>query len=108
MSKNKIGALIVVAATAYASLSHADSLGNYPESVATGPGKSREQVVQELQEFKRNPVLNGWKQLDGEQGAVYVGTSDSGVNRVQVQQELETFQHDRHVQARFSRLYGGA
>jgi len=108
MSKNKIGVLIIVAATAYASLSHADGMANYPESIDGGPGRTREQVVQELLEFKRNPVVNGWRQVDSEPMWIYVGTSQPGESREQVQRELETFQRDRAAQARYARTYGAS
>lgn len=41
-------------------------------------GKTRAQVVQELSDWRRDPVTSeGWKEVGGEAGWVYVGTDRS-------------------------------
>lgn len=41
-------------------------------------GKTRAQVVQELADWRRNPInSDGWKEVGGEVGWVYVGTDRS-------------------------------
>lgn len=52
-------------------------------------GKTRAQVQQELAAWRANPVTaDGWRQVGGEVGAVYVGTAASGKSRAEVIREV--------------------
>lgn len=54
-----------------------------------------EQVRAELAAWKRNPVTaDGLRQVNGDPGWVYVGTSATGMTRTQVRQELAEFRRN--------------
>ena len=51
--------------------------------------KTRAQVQQELAMWRANPVsADGWRDVGGEAGAVYVGTGASGKSRAEVIREV--------------------
>ncbi|ODV12963.1 MAG: hypothetical protein ABT20_03045 [Rubrivivax sp. SCN 70-15] len=51
--------------------------------------KTRAQVQQELAAWRANPVsADGWRDVGGEAGAVYVGTGASGKSRAEVTGEM--------------------
>jgi len=51
--------------------------------------KTRAQVQQELAAWRANPVAaDGWRDVGGEAGAVYVGTGASGKSRAEVVDEM--------------------
>ena len=51
--------------------------------------KTRAQVQQELAAWRANPVsADGWRDVGGEAGAVYVGTGASGKSRAEVTREV--------------------
>jgi len=51
--------------------------------------KTRAQVQQELAAWRANPVTaDGWRDVGGEAGAVYVGTGASGKSRAEVVDEM--------------------
>lgn len=108
MSKHVINAATFAAAAFFSSVSMAGSLTNYPEPVSIGASKTRAQVVQEMLEFRRNPVVGAWQQVDTEAGWIYVGTPGPGKARSEVRRELEAFQQDRAAHLKFYELYGGA
>ena len=108
MSKKTIHAAIYAAAAFFSSVALAGNMTDYPKSVETGPGKTSEQVAQEMLEFRSHPVVGGWRQVDSEAGWIYVGTTGPGKSREEVRRELEAFQHDRAAQARFNELYAGS
>lgn len=106
MSKKLIHFAALAAATVFSSLSMADGLADCPSMDPVGPGKTRDQVVEEMRAFKRNPVVGAWRQLDTDTGWVYVGSSAPGKSREEVRGELEAFQRDRAAQAKIIDLYG--
>lgn len=63
-----------------------ESSGSYHAMSST---KTRAQVLAELAEWRRNPVTaDGWQQIDGDVGWLYVGRSGAGASREQVSREL--------------------
>ncbi|OIQ82257.1 hypothetical protein GALL_359520 [mine drainage metagenome] len=44
---------------------------------APTPVKTRAEVLKELEDWKRNPVSAGWRQVDNDVGWVFVGTTSS-------------------------------
>lgn len=56
------------------------------------PGaKTRELVLKELTEWNRNPVTpDGWKEVSGERGWVYVGTPQTAASKPVAVKKAET------------------
>lgn len=66
-----------------------ESSGSYHAMPST---KTRAQVQAELAEWRRNPVTaDGWRQVDGDAGWLFVGRSGAGASRAQVLRELAEF-----------------
>lgn len=70
-----------------------ESSGSYHLMPST---RSVEQTKAELAAWQRNPVsADGFRQIRGDPGWIYVGTGRSERTRAQVQQEVAEFQRDK-------------
>ncbi len=57
--------------------------------------QTRVQVLAELADWRRNPVTSdGWRQVEGDGGWLYVGRSGAGASRAQVLRELADFRRN--------------
>lgn len=81
--------LVALPAFATSGFSPADSEVGYTTHVMPTSMTTRKQVTQELAAWTRHPVSSdGWRDVGGDRGWLYVGASASAKLRAEVQREL--------------------
>lgn len=82
-----------VALPAFATSGFTPGIGEDGGSYHAVPStRTRAQVLAEFAEWRRSPVTSdGWQQVEGEAGWLYVGRSGAGTSRDQVLRELAEF-----------------
>lgn len=69
-------------------------------------GRSRADVLQELADFRKNPVSGAWRYMEGEPGWIPEPGSGEGKTRAEVLKELDAFNRNPVARARAADLYG--